>query len=145
MEQQYCIYTILKATYDVAVSLPFVPELSKKREIVIKQKAYLGDKNLYVGDEEEYVYVTPNKEAYHESRACTHLKLSIRQQKKEDAIHNGLTACEFCGASAGEIVYVTNEGDRYHSFRHCSGLKRTVLRVPKSEASGLAPCERCVY
>ena len=93
-----------------------MPKLSVKRSINIKQKAYVGDDD---GQENEdgntsdmYVYVTDNREAYHMTRNCTHLRLSISITSMENAQEHGYTACSFCGKGNSERVYITNEGNR---------------------------------
>ena len=99
--------------------------------------------------EETYVYITDNGTAYHRSRACTHLTLSIMLVGKEEAagMRNAsggkYSPCEKCGGEGSGIVYVTKEGDRYHSTIECSGLKRSVRCIPLSEAGGRTPCSRC--
>ena len=141
-------YVNLKVNYELIISLPFMPELTVERSINIKQKAYVGDDD---GQENEdgntsdmYVYVTDNREAYHMTRNCTHLRLSISITSMEDAQNQGYTACSFCGNGDSERVYITNEGNRYHCDVYCSGLKRTVYRIKLSEAGGIGGCERCV-
>ena len=99
--------------------------------------------------EESYVYITDNGTAYHRSRACTHLTLSIMLVGKEEAVGmrnasgGKYSPCEKCGGEGSGIVYVTKEGDRYHSTKECSGLKRSVRCIPLSEAGGRTPCSRC--
>jgi hypothetical protein len=101
------------------------------------------------GDEEEIVYVAENGTVYHKSRACTHIKLSIRstslanieneRSKDESKYHK----CENCGSKASGTVYVTDYGDRYHSSLSCSGLKRTISAVPISQVGDKGACSRC--
>lgn len=95
------------------------------------------------------VYVTENREVYHKSLNCTHLRLSIRQIQADLA--SGLRnrygakyyACSCCKSGTGQTVYITDTGNRYHASLSCSGLKRTIRCVPASEAEDLPPCSKC--
>ena len=140
-------YVVLKVNYSLKISLPFLPNLTKDRQIVIRQRAYIGEGEETGKEEAEnedrYVYVTDNKDVYHESRMCSYLNLSIRTASVAYAINNGYTACEFCGDKCLDTVYVTDSGGRYHSSMNCGGLKRTVYRVKLSQVSGLPGCSRC--
>lgn len=101
-------------------------------------------------EETDIVYMTENGEVYHESRNCTHLKLSIRQVSRTEAqiqtneYGKKYSACEKCKPDlTTETLYITTEGDRFHSDRECSGLKRTVFSVPRSRVAGYRACSRC--
>ncbi|MBQ9278733.1 MAG: pilus assembly protein [Lachnospiraceae bacterium] len=140
-------YVVLKVNYTLNIDIPMMPSLSKKRHIIIMQRAYIGEgddngKNE-CSDEDKYVYVTDNKEVYHSSRSCTHLKLSIHRTNIKYAQNYGFSPCEFCGDKAKDIVYITDAGAKYHSNKECSGLKRTVYAVKLSEVKGLPGCSRC--
>lgn len=138
---------VVYARYRVKISLPFMPVLCKDKEIIIRQRGYVGDSvnQDKIADESSiYVYITDNQEVYHSSRLCTYLSLSIMSVRLENAIQNGYKQCRLCGKNSGEIVYVTEYGERYHSTRTCSGLKRTIYRVKKGEVGGLNECSRCV-
>ncbi len=140
-------YVVLHVNYNLNIDIPFIPKLAKKKQIVIKQRAYIGEGENKgreeCKDEDRYVYVTDNRDVYHESRNCTHLKLSIHTASCQSAKANGYTACEFCGNKCSDTVYVTDEGRRYHSNKNCSGLKRTVYRVKLSDVGDLPGCSRC--
>lgn len=141
-------YIILKVNYTLNIDVPLMPVLNKKKQIIIRQRAYIGEGEENgkhdCEDEDRYVYVTDNKEVYHDSRICTHLNLSIYKSTIVYAKNKGYTPCEFCGEKCSGTVYVTNEGERYHSSESCSGLKRTVYRVKLSDVSGIPGCSRCV-
>ena len=139
-------YFILQVNYTKEVSLPFMPKLEKDKTIYLKQRAYTGA--IVTGDDEaqkgeRYVFITDNKEAYHSTRLCTYLKLSVHKVNKNSAVAAGYTACEFCGDGTGEIVIITDYGGRYHFKSDCSGLKRTIYRVKIDEVGGMAECSRC--
>ncbi|MBR4515066.1 MAG: pilus assembly protein [Lachnospiraceae bacterium] len=140
-------YLYMRVSYTVVVNTPLMPKLERFRTYVIKQRIYDGagkKEGEEAGEaEESYVYITDNKEVYHESRSCTHLSLSIHGASLSEAKDAGYKPCEFCGAKASEYVYITDEGDKYHCGMNCSGLKRTVYRIKKSEAGGIPPCSRC--
>lgn len=101
--------------------------------------------------QEEYVYVTDNGSVYHVSDACTHLKLSISNVKKEEIVNlrndsgGKYSGCEKCcqGSSSVEIYYITKQGDKYHEKIACSGLKRTIYCVSKKEVENIPVCSRC--
>lgn len=95
------------------------------------------------------VYVTEHGTVYHTDPNCTHIRLSIRQVRKNSlsSLRNSsgekYHSCELCGAAAGSNVYITNEGNRYHSSLECSGLKRTVHQVSLEEVQEKRPCSKC--
>ena len=137
---------VLTVNYELLVSIPFVPKLTKNRSYEIHQRLYKGD--VQSGQESEkqiyeYVYVTDNMEAYHLSRGCTHLALSIHISEKTKAGEEGYSACELCDSSSADSVYITDSGNKYHGSRLCSGLKRSVRRVRKDSVGGVAVCTRC--
>lgn len=138
---------VLKVNYTLNIELPFIPKLYKDRQIVIRKRAYVGEGEQNGKKEtdptDKYVYITDNRDVYHESRMCTHLKLSVHTVSYKFAEKNGYTACEFCGDKCGNTVYVTDDGLRFHSTESCSGLKRSVYRVKLSEVKGLPGCSRC--
>lgn len=140
-------YVVLKVNYTLNIDIPLIPKLIKDRQIVIRKRAYIGEGELTGKNEtdpaDKYVYVTDNRDVYHESRTCTHLMLSTHSASYTYAKSNGYTACEFCGNKCKDTVYVTDEGLRYHSSASCSGLKRTVYRVKLSDVEGLPGCSRC--
>ncbi len=142
-------YVCLRVSYRVGINVPIIGSLSGERSYVIRQKAYVGDearlKESEPSADDIYVYITDNREAYHISRCCTHLDLSVTPGTKSAAKSNGYSPCEFCGKDAKEAVLITNHGNRYHSRVDCIGLNRTVYRVKKSQVEGLGACERCVH
>lgn len=116
-------------------------------------RAFTGYDNLSAvsdTDKEEFVFITPEGTAYHKSRSCHYLDLSIEKVFMEDisGIRNKdgsiYYACPLCkGAGNGTTVFVTDYGNRYHRDVLCSGLKRTVEMVPISETGGRHPCSKC--
>lgn len=99
---------------------------------------------------EKYVYITETGRAYHQSRNCHYLDLSIQQTNKDQisALRNisggRYYACPLCAKSGiGDIVYITDYGDCYHYDLLCSGLKRTIQAVPISEVGTRTPCSKC--
>lgn len=140
-------YVVLKVNYTLNVSVPFFSKLSKSRQIVIRQRAYIGEGEnngkSECGDDERYVFITDNRDVYHDSNSCTYLRPSIHTTAYASAIKDGYSACEFCGDNCGSIVFVTDEGGRYHSSKSCSRLKRNIHRVKLSDVSDLPGCSRC--
>lgn len=101
------------------------------------------------GSDEEIVYITPDGEAYHRSRGCTYLKLSIvavdksfleRERNESREIYY---SCEECGERCGNTVYITSYGNRYHATLGCSKLRRTVMAVPISQVGDRRECSKC--
>lgn len=96
---------------------------------------------------EDWVFVTPTQSVYHESRSCSHLRLSIKTIKSSELRNAGTSyaPCGHCtkGQEMGGTVYVTDEGDCFHYRMDCSGLKRTIYMIRKSQAGGKKPCSRC--
>lgn len=143
----------LAAVYQVKSPVPIVGFDEFAMYNRIRTRAWTGYDNAKNGEggqaDEEIVYVTPEGEAYHRSRSCTYLKLSIaaidlgflEQERNESG--GKYYPCEGCGGGASGTVYITNYGNRYHSTLQCSKLKRTILAVPISEAGGRHACGKC--
>ncbi len=140
-------YVCLCVSYEVGINVPIIGNLSGERSYELRQKAYVGDvargQDEELSEDDIYVYITDNREAYHMSRGCSHLDLSITPATKKRAKEEGYSPCQFCGAEAGESVLITKNGDKYHSRTDCLGLKRTVYRVKKSQVEGMGACGRC--
>lgn len=123
--------------------------LFQVKSIPIAQRVYTKKWTGYQqssGENESdvWVYITPNGTVYHRKRECTHLRLSIRTMRKEDAIEV-FEPCMLCGKKESLYLYyyVTDEGDRYHTMLNCSGLKRTIYMRKLSEVRSYTPCQRC--
>lgn len=99
------------------------------------------------GKEESWVFVTPTQSVYHESRNCTHLKLSIQPIKAASLknLQKSYAPCAHCtkGQNMGKLIYITAEGGCYHYRLECSGLKRTVYMIKRSQTGGKKRCSRC--
>ncbi|MDE7271309.1 MAG: hypothetical protein K2N81_12660 [Acetatifactor sp.] len=99
---------------------------------------------------QDVVYITENAQVYHESRNCTHLKLSISEVSMDEAEaarnQNGgrYKECSKCRKKAFQgTVWISRQGDYYHYDRECSGLKRTIYTIPRQQATQYRPCSRC--
>lgn len=98
-----------------------------------------------------YVYVTKYGEAYHRSKDCNYLDLSIQTAKAAQIgglrNQNGhkYYPCELCAAeiSGPEEVYITRYGESYHSSIGCGGLKRTIYLIRLSDVGLRHPCKKC--
>jgi len=133
---------LVTANYQVKANLPLLGTYSIPLSSQIKQKAFVGFSKEEYSKIDHYVYVTPNREAYHIRRDCTHLKLAIRSVNA--SLKDRYTPCYYCGnEKSGASVYVGKENSVYHNSRECIGLKRTVRRVLLSAVRGLGACERC--
>lgn len=138
----------LKVTYFIRINIPLISKLRAKRTFEVRQRCYVGYDRIYLGDTEEndlYVYITENRDVYHMSRSCTHLKLSKKLIAADTAKRNKYKPCEFCakGKRVALFVIVTDTGGKYHLNDECSGLKRTVKRVKLSSVPELGGCKRC--
>lgn len=103
---------------------------------------------------QEMVYVTENREVYHESLACTHLKLSIQTISREDLrtaknqYGRRYALCSKCRRQSireDGILFVCDEGDYFHYSRNCPGLTRIISTITRQQAmeENLRPCSRC--
>lgn len=133
---------LLTATYQVQVTLPLLGTYSTTLSNQIKQKTFVGFSKEEFMEEDNYVYVTPNREAYHLRRDCTHLQLDVRSIR---SIPLGKYApCHYCGMGVeGKLFYLAKNGEVYHCNEDCVGLKRTVRRVKRSTVESLGACSRC--
>lgn len=135
---------IAKARYIVSVTIPVFGRKEFFRENQIKQKTFVGySKEEGYGEEDAYVYITPEQSVYHTKRSCTHLSLSIHSESERNK--GKYEPCHFCSKQGKETknIYVSKTNNIYHCNRSCSGLKRTIMRVRKSEVGGLSVCTRC--
>ncbi len=134
--------------YSVSFPLRFFGRKRIKLQDVCRMRRWIGERAVNSGNQEqEWVYVTPKEQVYHVSRACTHLKLSVKAVSS-DGLKSQWKTCGACGHCAkgkktGAVVYVTREGESYHLNINCSGLKRTVYMIPKEQTGGKRPCTRC--
>ena len=104
--------------------------------------------------DQDMVYVTENREVYHESMECTHLKLSIQLIHMENLAtarnqyDRRYTACSKCakkGFPKNSEIYICDEGDYYHYNKNCPGLTRIISTITRQQAreENLRPCSRC--
>lgn len=137
---------VLTISYKKKSSVPIIGKLSKTKSYKVKQRAYIGELKEDKTEEDyadTYVYVTDNRDVYHVTRSCSHLRLTIYSMTKRQAANNGLTLCGHCNSYEGGIVYVAATGNVYHTDVNCSGLKRTVYRIKLKDAEKLGACLRC--
>lgn len=143
----------LRAAYYVTPFFVLSPKSGFLTGTCVVARAFTGYDNLSAvndTDREELVYITPEGTAYHKSRGCHYLDLSIEKvfledisgiRNKDGGIYYGCPLCK--GAGNGTTVFVTSYGNRYHRDVLCSGLKRTVEMVPISETGVRHPCSKC--
>lgn len=100
--------------------------------------------------EMDYVYVTEHGQVYHETKECSHIKLSVYQVSLEEVIRlrneagKRYSLCFLCRDKAPFMkVYITREGSRYHNSTECSGLKRSIIAIERKNAGKYRPCSRC--
>lgn len=133
---------LISARYEAKLILPLLGTYSINLSNQIKQKALVGFTEEEYNNSDCYVFVTPNMEAYHMRRDCTHLMLDINTVSSSRKIN--YEPCFYCGISQSESrVYIAKHGEVYHNSRDCVGLKRTVRRVKLSTVKGIGACQRC--
>lgn len=143
----------LKAIFFYRIPVVFFQAVPVKIKVLGQARAWKGYEGEVYGteEEEEMVYVTQWESVYHESEACTYLKLSIHEvasasiEEARNIYGERYHSCEKCvgNGSMREYVYVTQTGNRYHNSAECGGLIRHVKLVKKSEAAHLQACSRC--
>ncbi len=143
-------YIDLKACYRVKFPIGFFQIKGITIFQESKSKKWTGQP-VEPDEQLTYVYVTEYGEAYHMSKDCNYLDLSIRAV--EAAQIAGLRnqnehkyyPCELCAAeiSNAEKVYITSYGESYHSSISCGGLKRTIYLIRLSEVGTRHPCKKC--
>lgn len=124
-----------------------------RKSIHVRQRCkihkWIGEQDSEDPDQEkEWVYITPTGIVYHESRECTHIRLTLKTVPGAmlSTISKTYDPCELCG-KRGKIkanLYITEDGRKYHYELNCSGIKRTIYIVERSEAGRRRPCSRCI-
>ncbi len=140
----------LKAEYRVRLPISFFGTLTRKYEVTMKVKSWVGyEKEAFGSDSQDIVYITETGLVYHRDYHCTYLDLSIHAVSAanlEDARNESggkYKPCSICHPSNSGQVYIANYGDRYHGNMFCSGIKRTIYSVPLSEVMGKGACSKC--
>lgn len=143
----------LRCSYYVMPFFSLSPKSGFQTESVAVARAFTGYDNTKITEalsDEKMVYITKTGHAYHSSRSCNYLDLSIQMMNKSQVENHRNSsggrykACPLCGnRGIGNVTYITDYGDRYHYDLLCSGLKRTIYTVPISEAGGRMPCGKC--
>lgn len=101
-------------------------------------------------EQEINVFITPEGDAYHKYKDCSHLNLTIQGVSGEQItqLYNEsgekYSPCLNCKEriTSGK-VFITSYGNKYHRSINCSGIKRTIEVIPISKAEGRYPCSRC--
>ncbi|MCR4842036.1 MAG: pilus assembly protein [Eubacterium sp.] len=145
-------YVNLSAACIVRIPVSFFGErvMTIRESVTARKWTGFDPTENAAGEGEEMVYITPEGEAYHRSRACSYLNPSIKTVAYESlsVLRNSsghrYYPCPICGKGiSGGKVYITTYGENYHSSVSCSGLKRTVYCVPISEVGGRHACSKC--
>ncbi len=133
---------LVTAKYKAKLVLPLLGTYSLNLSNQIKQKTFVGFTEEDSLKQESYVYITPNREAYHMRRDCTHLLLDVSAVSSHQK--GNYQACHYCKAEGTQgVIYIAKNGTVYHNDRGCVGLKRTVRRVNRKSVEGLGACTRC--
>ena len=140
---------VLKANYVVKLPISFLGlgEIQLSSQNCFRK--WTGDREIE--EEGDYVYVTPNGEAYHGNLACRSLNLSTKACTLEEifalrgADGQKYYECTWCDweDSNRERVYYTEYGVLYHKSISCSALKRTVDKIKLEDVGDRHPCSFC--
>ena len=143
---------VLRTNYKTTLPIGFFGKLSYKMKQEVSSRKWTG----WVeedGSKEDgtYVYVTETGKAYHRSRDCSYLDLSIHKVsafelgEKRNKSGGRYKACSSCGKRGKKalVYYITDYGDSYHSSLSCSGLKRTVYLIPMKKVGNRHACKKC--
>ncbi|MCD7709457.1 MAG: hypothetical protein LUI02_06255 [Clostridiales bacterium] len=143
-------YVKLQANYSMKIPVPFFSLDAISVTQSSESRKWTGDN---AGDgtesEEEYVYVTETGTAYHKSRDCTSISLSIQSvdysevAAKVNSSGGKYYACSCASGVTSGTVYITSYGTKYHASMTCSALKRTVYVISISEVGSRTPCSKC--
>lgn len=140
----------LGVRYEMTAPIGFFGKLTHTAEQKAEARKWAGySGGNYLG--EGYVYITETGEAYHRTKDCAYLDLSIQsvsaQQIENLRNKNGgkYHKCEKCceKKTSKGTVYITDYGDVYHEEIGCSGLKRTVYLVEIEKVGQRHPCGKC--
>lgn len=153
---------ILDIVVNYTYEIPFLPDSIGKVRFVHRSRSHvwtgqrlrnssLANTGAAGHEEGQTVYVTPYGTAYHLSKDCHYLDLSVHgaSASELDALRNKnggkYYMCTDC-CKSGEsysTVYITDYGTKWHSDIHCSSLKRTVEEIDISEVGELHACPMC--
>lgn len=145
---QICIH----AKYKTTLPIGFFGKLSHQTEQEVSARKWTGRVRDTDGKEEDsYVYVTQTGKAYHRTRDCAYLDLSIRRasalelKNLRNKSGGKYKACSSCCKKNQEAstYYITDYGGTYHRSLDCSGLKRTVYMVPLNKVGSRHACAKC--
>lgn len=97
------------------------------------------------------VYITPEGEAYHSTKSCSFLTVTVESVSKsqlDSARSNDGSKyypCPFCKSTKGSNYYIASYGNRYHKKKDCLAIKRTIKQSSKedAEAQGYHACSKC--
>lgn len=144
-------YIDLKTYYQISFPLKFFSFHGIGIYQESKSKKWTG-KSIERRGEDTNVYITKYGKAYHKTKSCQYLDLSIQQVKlaeieylrnKNDHKYYG---CELCAEknTNPDMVYITSYGTTYHTDISCAGLKRSIYLVDVSNVGTRHPCSKCM-
>lgn len=140
---------VLRTSYKTTLPIGFFGKLSYGMKQEVSSRKWTGwMQEEDSGEDGAYVYVTETGKAYHRSRDCAYLNLSIHKvsalelEQKRNKNGSKYKACSSCRKKAS-IYYITDYGDSYHSSLSCSGLKRTVYLIPIRKVGNRHECKKC--
>lgn len=150
-------FVAVKVSYDFLCDAPWVPDFVLPVVQCFRFYPYMGetdpDRFLSEGErkeKEDVVYRTEHGTVYHESKACSYLKVTVRPvtllavKTLRNSSGEIYTPCERCDhLELGENVYISAGGNRYHRSASCAALKRNVMELKRTEIGELKACHKC--
>ena len=135
---------MLHASYRMTIPIGFFGTLRYPAEQEVSARKWIG----YIPQEEgagekKLVYVTKTGKAYHSSRECAYLDLSIRTVSLEEVESSRNKNGSCCKKKSGKTCYITDYGTCYHVSLECRGLKRTVYVISMDKVGKRHPCKKC--
>lgn len=139
----------LVATYQMR--LPLVPEgVADIRVIQRSRKRAFGNVIFPGQEKQDYVYITPSGEVYHENLNCTYIRpvteevsyqtISSLRNKNGEAYDR----CAFCKTNEPvSTVWVTKWGNCFHVASSCRGLWHNVEQIERSKVMNRRACSKC--
>lgn len=150
MAKNQCVDLV--ATYRVKSMAPGVSSYSIPMYSRMRSRMWTGYEIPLMKEEqtkERIVFITPEGNAYHMSKSCSYLRLSIRSvdRKKVSSLRNQdgciFYPCKLCGNKENNTVFITLYGSNFHTTMQCSALKRSIEAVPLSKVGGRHMCSKC--
>lgn len=140
---------LLQADYRMSLPISFFGR--KEIELTSQNRfiKWIGDTTQ--GEEENWVYITPNGTVFHATPDCRTLDLSVQEalwsEIEKIRGKNGQKYYPCSGCIEKDrvlaIVYYTDYGTLYHQELSCSALKRTIIKIAREDVQERRECSYC--